>query len=380
MTEEKTDLSGSDALSLLENWCGRTETDPAKWARLCDLVSDVFGGIGTAILPVDIPDRRRMLLSSASLAEVHREYIENEWYLSDHREKGVPILLEKGWTTDLDFVSREDMRVLPYYRSFLGNHGIGGFLAVHFRVGEKDWLASVQFPKEKVSPTSVDLDLVPEVSRILERTASATLLHTTSAWETMKQAADMLDRAILVLDMDGVLHDHNLKGGRFLETELGWNGGPQARPLNVAKRLGADVSGLGIKSATGSLGDSYASKEEVRMLWEPSNGNAFSISLGPVPPGMRLFSAAHQIMVTCLPTRPFDELAEEALVEEYGLTKTEIAIALGLVRGGTVKQVAEANSISEGNARQHLKRIYRKMHVDTQHQLVSKVLLRFGTN
>lgn len=375
MTKEKAEPFGSVSLSKVEAWCRKVEHDPAKWSRLCDLVADVFGGVGAAILPVEVADRRRTILSSPSLAKVHGEYIEKEWYRSDYRERGIVPLLEKGWTTDFDFVSREDMAVIPYYRDFLGKHGIGGFLAILFRVESQLWFASIQFPREKLSPSPCDIANVASVARVLEKTAAVTRSRILGNWQTMKDAADLLDRAILVLDMDGVLQDHNLKGGLFLEKELGWNGGSQARPLNVAERLGADVRALGIKSAKGSLADIYISKEEVPMLWDGANGNSFSISFGPVPPAMRLFSAARQIMVTCLPTRPFDELAAEALFQEYGLTKTEVAIALGLVRGGTVKQVAEINSISEGNARQHLKRIYRKMHVDTQHQLVSKVLL-----
>ena len=84
-----------------------------------------------------------------------------------------------------------------------------------------------------------------------------------------------------------------------------------------------------------------------------------------------MFASSRPVIVILKGRRKIKEVAYSVFSEEFGLTETERKIAYNLMMGHSVKKVAKTLSITEGNARQHIKKIFRKMDVDSQHQLVT---------
>jgi DNA-binding CsgD family transcriptional regulator len=60
---------------------------------------------------------------------------------------------------------------------------------------------------------------------------------------------------------------------------------------------------------------------------------------------------------------------ERRLRSEYGLTPSEVKVALHLIDGGTVTSCAEALEVAESTVRTHLKSVFAKTGVTRQAQL-----------
>jgi DNA-binding CsgD family transcriptional regulator len=70
----------------------------------------------------------------------------------------------------------------------------------------------------------------------------------------------------------------------------------------------------------------------------------------------------------------------DKLRTEFGLTRTEAAVAEQITQGRTLQQVAAHNSLSLNTVKTHLKAVFAKMHVHSQSDLVRIVLGRHSTN
>ena len=77
--------------------------------------------------------------------------------------------------------------------------------------------------------------------------------------------------------------------------------------------------------------------------------------------------------VVALSTPPADAPAPH-LSQRYGLTPTEVRLALRLSTGASLRDVATELGMSYETARTHLKRIYEKLGVRRQNELVAKIL------
>lgn len=66
-------------------------------------------------------------------------------------------------------------------------------------------------------------------------------------------------------------------------------------------------------------------------------------------------------------------LRERRLQDDYGLTPTEVRVALHLADGGTVASCAEAQGVAESTVRTHLKSVFAKAGVSRQAQLAAIV-------
>lgn len=79
-------------------------------------------------------------------------------------------------------------------------------------------------------------------------------------------------------------------------------------------------------------------------------------------------------LLTATPLHPDDPVPQSALRQLYGCTPAETRLAMGLVSGLTLRAAAQASGTSYETARTTLKRVFVKVGVHSQSQLVARLL------
>lgn len=187
-----------------------------------------------------------------------------------------------------------------------------------------------------------------------------------AAWQQLPQPAALLAGRLRVVAANAAME-------AFLQADgpLVWRAGRLvARDARVQERLEAGVAALLMHPA-----DSRPDP-----LWLPphrgSEGNTlqmlpFTLPASPFVPTERRV----MVLLDGAADRPKDHAA--SLLQHRGCTASEARLAVLLARGHTLRQAAEEMGIQYESARAYLKRVFAKLDVHTQGQLVS-LLLRGG--
>ena len=332
----------------------------AQWISICDALASEFNAVGALLLPLDKDSRSPWLINSASLDKIADIYIKDAWYKRDIRERGLPYLRSNGYTTDLDFITIEEMNKTPYYKDFLKPNGIGGFLAFSFMVKDEEWIASIQFPTGVYEFEPEKIALIPKIQNCLEQAANNTLNKIEKRWKYFIEDLTTIKQGIVLFG-----HDANISLNTDFSNQLLFK---HKIKLNQNNKLKLQIKQTLKNIPTGISDEAFISKlsenHEVDLIY----------SINIVPDDLRVFNPSAAIMIILAEAKSTTAKINELLANDYELTKTEVRITQKLIDGLKLKEIAVELQISEGNARQHLKKIFRKANVESQLQLVVKIL------
>lgn len=122
------------------------------------------------------------------------------------------------------------------------------------------------------------------------------------------------------------------------------------------------------------LADGKVVKPEATVVITRPERLPITISTAPLPLNWH-FEVPHQpcaIMFLCDPEIP--TLGPVSLQDQYGLTRTEAAVALELAKGKSLSQIAISFGIGLGTVRSHLKKILSKTGTSRQAEVVTLIL------
>jgi DNA-binding CsgD family transcriptional regulator len=110
------------------------------------------------------------------------------------------------------------------------------------------------------------------------------------------------------------------------------------------------------------------------------SGKRYFIRLSPLPvaPDLRSARGVAEVMMFLIDPDARVELNPLLLNRLYGLTPAEAKLAELIASGVSVKQAAEESALSENTVKTHWKRVFRKVGVSTQADLVA-VLAKVGS-
>jgi DNA-binding CsgD family transcriptional regulator len=350
-------------LKELDELLNVAHVEPSAWLEVCDLIAEAFGGIGAAIIPVDKTARLPWLVHSSSLDKVTRAYIKDEWYLNDIRENGLAEARKKGFTTDLDFITENEMSNTPYYRDFLRPLGIGGFLAILFKVERREWVLSVQLPIGMLEPKEEHICSIPEIRQKLETAAQTSVKNLQARWEQIITDSTLLNQGVILFDVDNSISLISNLASQMLERNS-IDTKTSSFPDRVMKEKVQDV----LKSFNGG-----PVINQIHAISRRKELDLFC-KISTVPEDLRIFNSSAVSMMVLVEAKSFSSRLDELLVDIYGLTKTEKLITIQLVEAKKLKDVAVFLNITEGNARQHLKKIFRKIDIGSQTELIVKIM------
>lgn len=336
---------------------------PTKWIDVCDFIAHAFGGIGAAIFPIDKTTRLPWPLHSSSLKEVTRTYIKDKWYLNDIRERGLAKARIKGFTIDTDFIAESEMCQTPFYRDFLHLHGIGGFIAILFKVERADWVISIQLPLGVSEPNFEFIRIIPEIKERLEAAAHASIINSQMRLNGLVADLTTLQQGIVLFDVNSnVIFKSDLAKELLARSEFN---------LNKSR-----FPSYSIKEKVKEVLNSFNHGVAISQIHALSRGEKLDLfcRISTIPEDLRIFNSVAVSMMVLLEAKSFSSHLLELLVDSYGLTKTERRLTVKLFEAHKLKDIAVLMNISEGNARQHLKKIFRKIEVGSQSELIIKIM------
>jgi DNA-binding CsgD family transcriptional regulator len=184
-----------------------------------------------------------------------------------------------------------------------------------------------------------------------------------TAWQHLSQPAALLAGQLRVVAANAAM-EANLQA----DGPLTWRAGRLvARDVLAHERLEAGVAALLVRAAD----------SPIDPLWLPPYRGSEAVTLQMLPftlPASPFVPPERHVMVLLdgVADRPRDRAA--LLLQRYGCTASEARLGLLLARGHTLRQAGAEMGIRYESARVYLKRVFAKLGVHTQGQMVSLLL------
>jgi len=122
-------------------------------------------------------------------------------------------------------------------------------------------------------------------------------------------------------------------------------------------------------------------------VWQPSvvefrctGAGSYEVSIAPFRSRDFRGGISEAVLLTLKRVDRKTEGVFDELRTDFGLTKTEAAVAEQITQGKTLQQIAACNSLSLNTVKTHLKAVFAKMQVHSQSDLVRIVLGRHSRN
>lgn len=285
------------------------------------------------------------------------------WYLNDFRENLAIKAVKRGYATDYDIASVEEMEVIPYYRDLLHRFGVGICNCFLMDTPNGGWYTIVHFSKDK--PPLSDDEIV-DVLQVREFFNSAVQKSIQTSQEKLQSYVSLLGESnndILLLDPDGSVIQH-VQGAALFS-----NSYPDLVGMNFNEFLKREHIEECKKVLQTAPHESYVAN------WKQNIGKTdCEISIRQLPTSLRHFYSAAKAIVYISKNyhAPTDE--DQILIRDFELTQAEAQTALFLSKGHCVQEIAEVLGNTEGTVRQKIKAIMSKTSTNSQVQLVVLIL------
>lgn len=349
---------------------------PDLWPQALDGIASLSHSAG-AIIYAKTSDGWKIISASESLVKVAAAYVEEAWHKQNPWLQGrVEFGFHAGDVyTDRDVVSPEEMNQLPFYVDFLARFQLHWQMAaiIHSELGQPTSVV-VQRGRAGGAFTEAEVEGLLMVSRHLEQSLriSASYLQEHKARRTAALAFHEMSLPAFILDERQKLLQVNkaaepLFGRYFVRVN------DEARPaVHQDEKAFSSVVGQALLAPAedGALPEpvtvSGPQDEDRLVVWAVPLVEELAGQLG-LQQGLR------NVLVLAKPLHHNHAVDPTIIRSIYGLTTSEARLASVLVAGKTVKEAAGELGITEGTARVVLKRIFPKIGVNRQSELVAKI-------
>ena len=357
--------------------------DPLQWPRALGAIAGCFEDVG-AVLVWRRDDGSYGTVVSATLAEAQKDYDSN-WTNRDIRAiratergyffDGVPF-------TDRHVCSDEEIQSDPCYTDFLAKHGLGWFggIAVSPDPDVGVVLSVHRDFRRKPRFSDAELDLLARIGRHIEKSLrlSIRLLDAELAKLGLSEALAHIGIGVFALDSSGRVVFSNPAGQRLL--------GDQLQLVREQLRIGSGATRETIDETIALVlrRDPRDVIDDEKPILVHSTGGDRRLVVYLLPVARRASLAeqflTHTRAIVLAIEQKLDEPADPAVVRDVlGLTLGEARMAALVGAGLPPKEAAQRLGISEGTARTVLKRVFSKVGVSRQSELVAvlaKLVLR----
>jgi DNA-binding CsgD family transcriptional regulator len=331
------------------------------WQAALDRICDKAGATGAAFLPLKGSGAK--LPASSGCAEIAERYVRDEWFKIDARAPSIPIIQRKGFATDQNFMTMEQMERNAYYQENLRPFGLRWFVALRIDGFERQWTLSLhrseaEGPFQESEIKSL-LSLSPSLSMAVALTSNVTSFAAISAFE----AFSLSGKAVVMLDRFGDV----IRVTEAAESLFNESLGVRNRRIVASCRQSAALLQLAISQSSRQPDDGLNHPILIRRY----NSTPILAYVSPAKGVARDVFAQCQTYVILIDPYLRNTPAEHALQDLFGLTRTEAVLAARLSRGESLRDIASAMVISYETARTHLRRIFGKTGLNDQADLIS---------
>lgn len=351
---------------------------PEQWPMALDSIATLSGSDG-ALVYAKTPSGWDIAAYSPKLAEAVRVYTDEEWWQHNPwLDQSVEVGFRVGDVyRDQDVISDGRIEDHPFYAQFLPRMGLGWQMAavIHTDLGVPTGLV-VQRAKEKGPYAGGEMDTLHLVSRHLEQSLriSSRFTRARTAEGSAATALDNMDRAAFVLDH----HQRPLIINRSARDLMGRYFTHDDGRLAPARRHEQEAFSAAVRKAHSAAPDTAGSPQPTTIsdaqgtsrlvVWTLPVVGASADHLGISPPH-------NHVLVLAQPLEQDRVIDPSVLRNVFELTLGEARLAALLGSGQTLKEAAANLGITEGTARVVLKRVFQKLGVNRQAEMVSKLAI-----
>lgn len=164
--------------------------EPELWPAALEFVGGECGSRGAGLLAVE--GRGPFVLHTEGIGRIAERYVAEGWNLNDYRRASIPIFKRRGIATDLDIISPNEMKRLPYYADFLASEGLPWFAAMRIDTGADVWGATFY---RSGAEGPYDFDDQQRLLRLQGPISRAATLARRLGYARLEGAADVADIA-----------------------------------------------------------------------------------------------------------------------------------------------------------------------------------------
>ncbi|SHG24862.1 DNA-binding transcriptional regulator, CsgD family [Kaistia soli DSM 19436] len=344
------------------------------WTSALERVAALSASVG-AVIFAKSPQGWTVPSCSAGIADAVGSYLDEGWSGRNPWLEGrIPAGFHAGDVyTEQDILDLSEASRNAFYADFLSRFGISHVMAsiIHSELGSPTSIVVCRARSEG-SFEDADRKALLLLARHLEQSLRITAAYLKSkvAGSTVAEAFDAMDQPALILDEKMRPLRLNRSAGKlvgryFVESEDGLRPTISADVedfVSTVERAQADTRLREQIPHPATISDPEGEKRLV--VWTAPLVGTSADALGFVKPEKHVLMLAKDLET--------DQLIEPTIIRKvFGLTTGEARLASLLAGSRDVKEAARALGISEGTARVVLKRIFSKVGVSRQVELVS---------
>ncbi|MCF3932557.1 helix-turn-helix transcriptional regulator [Acuticoccus sp. M5D2P5] len=347
------------------------------WPQTLDAVAALSGSKG-AILYVKTPDGWTFPVHSPSVTPALEAYVEEGW---ESRNPWLQNRLEAGFRIgdvyrDFDVVTREEMDTNPFYTEFLRRFGLGRQMVaiIYSELGNPTcFVVHREMAKGPFGTDEMQTHL--RIARHLEQSLriNTHLGQLSSENASLSEVFNTMKRPAFIVDGDLNLKKANKKAsevlGRFFvngEGKLAPAASHETETLHSAVRRAHDFAGQEEGDPRPITLSSKDGDERIVVWSAPLVGHSAD--------GLGLDAPGRHVLLLAQPLSDQQRIDPTVIRSVYALTTGEARLASVLAAGRTVKEAAIELGLAESTARLVLNRIFKKMGVHRQPDLVARIL------
>jgi DNA-binding CsgD family transcriptional regulator/PAS domain-containing protein len=336
--------------------------DPSRWNAAMDITADNAGGLGALMFP--IRGRLPGLPYSPSLAAPHDAYLRDGWIHRDERYRGVPTLVRRNVFTEFDFTTPDEINRHPYYQEFLAPYGLRWCCCLKVAFGDDLWSLAIQ---RTIAQGPFSPDEVERLAALSKSLAAAGALARALGFaraEAALAAFEVSGLAVALLDRLGTVLRLNAAAERLL--------GPDLKIAHGRIAASDHDATAALDRALHALLWSVGGQALAPPVPLPRPEKRPLLAYAVRPPAICADAlAACQAVVVFIDPEDRRQPPEAHLKAAFGLSPAESRLAARLATGESLTDAADRLGVTYETARTELKRVFLKLGVSRQSELVA---------
>lgn len=343
--------------------------DPDHWPVALSHIGKIFEAEGAVVIFYS-GNAQADFITCEELRPAVEIYQTEGWWRHDlHAQRAIAQNLSDGDVfSDLTVASPDEIETHPIYVDFFERVGFGCLMSA-VMLPDLDMLVGLSVPRGRAKGffNRNDMNLLSLISRHVEQSLRISLRITSleASEAALAAAVDSMDACIYALDEEGRVVFANASGlARFADYFV-------LVESRIAPREAAERVSFQTFLDADARGDVRASPRS--CVISGSDGSRLAVWAMPMTNAGRGLIAAQDSATTLLFATPVErrDMIDPAVIRDiFDLSLGEARLA-ALVGGGMeIREVAGRLGITEGTARIVLKRVFRKLGINRQAQLV----------
>ena len=333
------------------------------WAEALQRLATAAGARGAFLIPLAPGHVERPV--SYEVEDAAHAYATTRWLRDDFRLRSLPKMLRTGVAVDQDIVAPEAMAGMAFYDDFLGSFGLRWFAGVPFRDGDDTWCLTFHRTPDEGPFHEAEQEVLRRLGCGLSQLVPVARRVAVARASGLLDGLDALDAPAALLDGLGRVLRVNGAGSAYADADLMLRigqlpsarasaGAPLHRHVSAAVREDRPADDADLRPVVIPRADRRPIVVRARAL----SGEA-----------RNTFSSARAILL-------IDDLDDapgpspELLCDVFGLTRGQARVAALVAKGASVRDCAEALAIGVETVRTNLQRVFQRVGVSRQSELV----------